>query len=257
MTDPAKLFDLEGQAAIVTGASSGIGRHLAMTLAHAGAKVAVGARRADRLDELVRQIEAFDGRAMPVSLDVTDAGSVRACVSAAETELGPISILVNNAGIAIDKPVFEQEEADWDRVMETNLKGAWLMAQEVARHMANLGHGGSIINVASILGLRGGLQVASYCASKAGLINLTRALAVELARHDIRVNALAPGYIETDMTRDFLASDNGRSAVKRMPQRRFGLPEDLDGALLLLASKASRYMTGSVIVVDGGQSAKF
>ncbi len=256
MTDPAKLFDLAGQAAIVTGASSGIGRHLAMTLAHAGAKVAVGARRADRLDELVRQIEAFDGRAMPVSLDVTDAGSVRACVNAAETELGPISILVNNAGIAIDKPIFEQEEADWDLVVETNLKGAWLMAQEVARHMANLGHGGSIINVASVLGLRGGLQVPAYCASKAGLINLTRALAVELARHDIRVNALAPGYIETDMTRDYLASDIGRSAVKRTPQRRFGLPEDLDGALLLLASEASRYMTGSVIVVDGGQSAK-
>ncbi len=256
MTDPAKLFDLAGQAAIVTGASSGIGRHLAMTLAHAGAKVAVGARRADRLDELVRQIEAFDGRAMPVSLDVTDAGSVRACVNAAETELGPISILVNNAGIAIDKPIFEQEEADWDLVVETNLKGAWLMAQEVARHMANLGPGGSIINVASVLGLRGGLQVPAYCASKAGLINLTRALAVELARHDIRVNALAPGYIETDMTRDYLASDIGRSAVKRTPQRRFGLPEDLDGALLLLASKASRYMTGSVIVVDGGQSAK-
>ena len=256
MSDATKLFGLEGQAAIVTGASSGLGRHFALTLARAGAKVALGARREDRLGELARQIEAFDGRAIPVPLDVTDAASVAACVNAAETELGPISILVNNAGIAIDKPALELEEAEWDAVMATNLKGAWLMAQEVSRHMVKLGHGGSIINVASVLGLRGGLQVPAYCASKAGLINLTRALAVELARHDIRVNALAPGYVETDMTREFLESESGRGVVKRIPQRRFGRPEDLEGALLLLASKASRYMTGSIIVVDGGQTAK-
>ncbi len=256
MTEAASPFDLDGQVAIVTGASSGLGRHFALTLARAGAKVAVAARRPDPLDELVRQIEAFDGRAIPVPLDVTEPESVRACVRVAETELGPISILVNNAGVALDKPVFDQDEADWDRVLDTNLKGAWLMAQEVARHMARLGHGGTIVNIASILGLGGTGQLAPYCASKGGLINLTRALAVELARHDIRVNALAPGYIETEMNREFLNGAAGRALVKRVPQQRFGRPEDLDGALLLLASNAGRYMTGTVLPVDGGQSAK-
>jgi NAD(P)-dependent dehydrogenase (short-subunit alcohol dehydrogenase family) len=256
MTGAASPFDLDGQVAIVTGASSGLGRHFALTLARAGAKVAVAARRPDPLDELVRQIEAFDGRAIPVPLDVTEPDSVRACVRVAETELGPISILVNNAGVALDKPVFDQDETDWDRVLDTNLKGAWLMAQEVARHMARLGHGGTIVNIASIMALGGASGLAPYCASKGGLVNLTRALAVELARHGIRVNALAPGYIETEMNREFLNSAAGRALVKRVPQRRFGLPEDLDGALLLLASKAGRYMTGAVLLVDGGQSAK-
>ncbi len=248
-------FDLTGKAAIVTGASSGLGRHFARTLARAGAKVALAARRVDALAELARQIEAFDERAMPVALDVTDAGSVRACVEAAETELGPISILINNAGIAHVDTALDLAEADWDRVMDTNLKGAWLMAQETARHMARLGHGGSIVNVASILGLTATGQLAAYCASKAALINLTRALAVDLAQDGIRVNALAPGYVETDLNREFLTSPAGEALKKRIPQRRFGRPEDLDGALLLLASEASRHMTGSVVVVDGGQSA--
>lgn len=256
MTAPESLFDLEGMVAIVTGASSGIGRHLALTLAHAGAKVAVAARRADALEELTRQIEAFDGRALPVSLDVTDAESVRACVRIAETELGPVSILVNNAGIARDRAIFDQNEADWDDVLDTNLKGAWTMAQETARHMASQGHGGSIINIASIMGLGGSSQIAPYCASKGGLVNLTRALAVDLARYDIRVNAIAPGYIETDLNRDFLNGEAGLTLVKRIPQRRFGLPEDLDGTLLLLASKASRFITGTIITVDGGQAAR-
>ncbi len=248
-------FDLAGKAAIVTGASSGLGRHFARTLARAGAKVALAARRVDALSELARQIEGFDERAIPIALDVTDSESVRACVETAETELGPISILVNNAGIARTAPALEVGEADWDQVIDTNLKGAWLMAQETARHMAGLGHGGSIINVASILGLGAAGQLAAYCASKAALINLTRALAVDLARDGIRVNALAPGYVETDINREFLTSPAGQALKKRIPQRRFGRPEDLDGPLLLLASEASRHMTGSVIVVDGGQSA--
>jgi NAD(P)-dependent dehydrogenase (short-subunit alcohol dehydrogenase family) len=193
---------------------------------------------------------------LPVALDVTDVESVRACVTGAETELGPISILVNNAGLAIDKPALDQEESDWDAVLDTNLKGAWLMAQEVGRHMARLGHGGSIINIASVLGLAGTGHVPAYCASKGGLINLTRALAVDLARERIRVNAIAPGYIETDFNAAFRASEAGQAVVKRIPERRFGTPADLDGALLLLASDASRYMTGSVVVVDGGLSAR-
>ncbi len=251
----SSLFDVQDRVALVTGASSGLGRQFALTLARAGAKVALAARRQDRLAELTRQIQAFDGRAMPVPLDVTDAASVAECVRATETELGPISILVNNAGIAVDTPALELTEADWDRVIDTNLKGVWLMAQETARHMARLGHGGSIINIASILGLTGVPRVASYCAAKAGVVNLTRALAGELARHEIRVNALAPGYVETDINRDYLGSDAGRAMIDRVPMRRCGKPEDLDGALLFLASDASAYVTGAVLVVDGGQSA--
>jgi NAD(P)-dependent dehydrogenase (short-subunit alcohol dehydrogenase family) len=248
-------FDLSGKAALVTGASSGLGRHAARTLAAAGAKVALAARRLEPLVELESEIAARGGRAIPLKLDVTDAASVAACMKAAETELGPIAILVNNAGIAVTKPALELAEDEWDSVVDTNLKGAWLMAQAAAEHMVRLGHQGSIINMVSVLGLAGTGQVAAYCASKAGLVNLTRALAVEWARHGICVNALAPGYVETEINRDFLASEAGEALRRRVPLRRFGKPEDLDGALLLLAADAGRYITGSVIVVDGGQSA--
>ena len=255
MTGTGKLstsFDLDGKVAIVTGASSGLGRHFALMLARAGAKVAVAARRLDRLHELVGEIEAFDGRAIALGLDVTDSQSVRDAVAAAETELGAIAVLVNNAGTTVAKPPLELDESEWDRVIDTNLKGAWLVAQEVARHMARLGHGGSIINIASVLGVRAGRHVAPYSASKAGLIQLTRSLALDLASHDIRVNAIAPGYIETDMNREFISSPAGERLLRRIAQRRFGEASDLDGVLLLLASDASRYMTGSVITVDGG-----
>ena len=250
-----KLFDIDGKVAIVTGASSGLGRRFAYVLARAGAKVAIAARRVDALMSLAGEIEAFDGRAIPIALDVTDAASVRNCIEAAETELGAISILVNNAGVANGRATLEVPEEEWDRIVDTNLKGAWLIAQETARHMARLGHGGSIVNIASMLGLWGAGHVPAYCASKAGVVNLTRAMAADLARHGIRVNAIAPGYIETDMTRDYLSSDEGKAMLKRIPQRHTGQPEDLDGALMLLASDASRFMTGGVIVVDGGQSA--
>ncbi|MGH6930885.1 MAG: SDR family NAD(P)-dependent oxidoreductase [Dongiaceae bacterium] len=250
----APPFDLTDRAAIITGASSGLGRHFALTLARAGAKVAIAARRADRLAELAREIEAFDGRAVPVALDVTSAESVRAAVETAETELGPLTILVNNAGVTHTEPALRTDESDWDRVIDTDLKGAWLMAKEVANHMVRLGHGGSIINIGSIAGIGAVGQVPAYSAAKAGLHQLTRALAVELARHDIRVNAIAPGYIETDLNRDFLRSEAGQALLKRIPQRRVGIPGDLDGVLLLLASEASRFMTGAILVVDGGHS---
>ena len=246
--------DLSGTCAIVTGAGSGLGRHFAVTLARAGAKVALGGRRLDRLRAVAQEIEAFDGRALPVAVDVADPKSVRDAVEAAENELGAITVLVNNAGTAVDKPALEQSEAEWDAVLDTNLKGAFLMAGEVARHMLRLGHGGSIVNIASILGQRAAARVAGYAASKAGLIQLTRALAVEWARHGIRVNAIAPGYIETDINRDFFATPSGQAMLKKIPQRRLGRPEDLDGALLLLCSPASAYMTGSVITIDGGQT---
>jgi NAD(P)-dependent dehydrogenase (short-subunit alcohol dehydrogenase family) len=249
-----KLFELTDRAAIVTGASSGLGQHFSLTLARAGVKVALAARRGGELAALAREIEGFDGRAVPITVDVTKADSVKAAVEIAETELGPITILVNNAGIVVTKPALRTDESDWDRVVDTDLKGAWLMAKEVASHMVRLGHGGSIINIGSILGIGAVAQVPAYSAAKAGLHQLTRALAVELARHDIRVNAIAPGYIETDLNRDFLATEAGQALLKRVPQRHAGTPRDLDGALMLLASDASRFMTGSVIVVDGGHS---
>ena len=249
MTSP---FHLEDCVAIVTGASSGLGRHFALTLARAGAKVAVGARRTERLAELVAEIEGFDGRAIALPLDVTRSASVREAVDTAETELGAITCLVNNAGIALGSPALEVSEDDWDQVIDTNLKGSWLMAQEVARHMVRLGHGGTIINIASILGIVVDKRVPAYCASKAAVIHLTRALALELARHEVRVNAIAPGYIETEMTKDVVSGESGRRLRKKIPQRRLGEAADLDGALLLLASDASRYMTGCTITVDGG-----
>src|SRR3990170_5684973 len=246
------LFDLSGQAAIVTGASSGLGRRFAVPLARAGARVAGAARRTERLAEVAREIEAFDGRAFPIALDVTDGTSVRDAVAAAETELGPIAVLVNNAGTADAQAPLEQDEADWDRVFDTNLKGAWRMSQEVARHMVRLGHGGRIVNIGSILGGRAMGRVAAYSASKAGLMQLTRTLALTLARHDIRVNAIAPGYFETDLNRGFLAGEAGKALIERIPLRRTGRHDELDGALLLLASGASGYMTGSIVTVDGG-----
>ena len=246
------LFALEGRAALVTGASSGLGRHFARTLARAGARVAVAARRVDRLEELRREIEAAGGEAVAVALDVTDAASVAAAVGEAARRLGPLRILVNNAGIALTKGVLEASEADWDHVIDTNLKGSWLVAQAVARHMAEHGAGGSIVNIGSITGLRVAGQVSAYAASKAALLHLTRAMALELVRHRIRVNALAPGYIETELNQAFFASEAGKALVKRIPQRRLGRPEELDGALLLLTSDAGSYMTGSVVAIDGG-----
>jgi len=244
---------LGDRAALVTGASSGLGRHFALTLARAGAKVAIAARRAERLTALAEEIAAFDGRAVPIVMDVTDAASVRDGVAAAETELGPIAILVNNAGVVTIKPILEVSEADWDRVIDTDLKGAWMVAQETARHMVRLGHGGSIINIASLLGMVVGPGTVAYCAAKAAVLHLTRAMAVELARHQIRVNALCPGYFLSEMTESYLASPAGIEMVERIPQRRLGRLEDLDGPLLLLASDASAYMTGTTIIIDGGQ----
>lgn len=248
------IFDVSGRVALVTGASSGLGRRFAVTLARAGAKVALAARRADRLGDLAREIEGFDGRAFPVVMDVTDRESVVAGIAATETELGPIAILVNNAGTVVAKPALDHTEADWDRVMDVNLKGAWLVAQETARHMVRLGHGGSIVNIASMLGVVADETVPSYCASKAGLIHLTKALAMELARHRIRVNAIAPGYFESEMTRSYLAGEAGQAMIESIPQRRVGGVGDLDGPLLFLASDASAYMTGALLAVDGGQS---
>ncbi len=236
-------FDLANQVALVTGASSGIGRHLAELLANAGAKVALAARRVDRLAEAAREIEAAGGQCLPIACDVTRSDSVAAAVAIAENTLGALTILVNNAGVVVAKPVLQHTEEEWDYVVDTNLKGAWLMAREFAQHLVDRQRPGRIVNIAS---------VPSYTAAKAGLIHLTGVLAMELARHGILVNAIAPGYVETDFNRDFLRSDAGKKLEARIPLRRVAHPDDLDGAMLLLASPAGAYITGAVIAVDGG-----
>jgi NAD(P)-dependent dehydrogenase (short-subunit alcohol dehydrogenase family) len=245
-------FDLKGQVAIVTGASSGIGRHLAELLAAAGAKVALAARRIDRLADVAEGIRAEGGDCLPIACDVTLADNVSAAVAAAETGLGPLSILVNNAGVVVSKPLFEHTEADWDHVVDTNLKGAWLAAREFAHHLVERKRPGRIINITSVLASRTIGRVPAYCAAKAGLTHLTQVLAMELARHGILVNALAPGYVETDFNRAFFQTEPGKALISRIPLKRLGQTEDLDGALLFLASPASGYVTGAVIAIDGG-----
>jgi NAD(P)-dependent dehydrogenase (short-subunit alcohol dehydrogenase family) len=251
---PLPSFDVAGQVALVTGASSGIGRHFAEVLTAAGAKVALAARRADRLAELAREIETRGGQCLPIACDVTKQDSIRDTIAAVEARLGPLSILVNNAGVVVSKPLFEHTEEDWDYVVDTNLKGAWLMAREFAHHLVELKRPGRIINISSVLAARTIGRVPAYCAAKAGLTHLTHVLAMELARYGILVNALAPGYVETDFNREYFQSEAGKKLIGRIPLRRLGQAPDLDGALLFLVSPASAYVTGAVIAVDGGHA---
>ncbi|WP_421793759.1 SDR family NAD(P)-dependent oxidoreductase [Hydrocarboniphaga effusa] len=252
MTSALPTFSLEGRIALVTGASSGLGRHFAQTLARAGAIVAAGARRADKLAEVVAQTNADGGRALAVSIDVARRDSVIAALDTIASEVGVVDVLVNNAGVSDTKRPLDYGDDDWNSIVGTNLTGSWIVAQEVARRLTAARKPGSIINVTSILANRTAGGVSPYCASKAGLKHLTQALALELARYDIRVNSLAPGYVATELNSDFLASDAGIKLCNRIPVRRFGQYEHLDGPLLLLASDAGAYMTGSEIVVDGG-----
>lgn len=244
---------LLGRRALITGASKGLGAYFAERLAASGAHVAVASRRQDECERVCEDIRARGGQAHPVEMDVTSPQSVQNAVHTARDALSGLDILVNNAGVAQTVGLLDQSAEDWDRVLDTNLKGAFLVAQAVARIMAADKGGGAIINVASILGYGAGGQVAAYAVSKAALVHLTKSMALEWARFDIRVNALCPGYIETDMNREFFATDLGKAVVKRVPQRRIGTLHDLEGPLLFLASDASRYMTGSSLIVDGGQ----
>jgi len=255
--DITRMFRLDGRIALVTGASSGLGHHFALTLARAGARVAVAARRSAKLAGLVDEIHGAGGEAYAVELDVADAASVVTAFDAIGRRAGVPDLIVNNAGTRVDKPFLEQEEGDWNLVLDTNLKGTWLVAQEGARRLVAAGRGGSIVNISSILGERVAGGVAPYAISKAALLQATRAMALELARHDIRVNAILPGYIVTDFNREWMASEASDKVKGRIPTRRFGQPQDLDGALLLLASAAGAHITGATLAVDGGHLLKF
>ncbi len=241
------MFSLQGRRAMVTGASGLLGAHFARVLHGAGAEVVLAARRLDACAALAAEL---GGGARAVALDVQKPETIAASFDAA----GPLDILVNNAGIAATAPFLEHALEDWDRVLDVNLRGAFLVGQEAARRMVAAKSGGSIVNLASVLAARVIPGVAGYTAAKAGLVHLTRQMAVELARHGIRVNAIAPGYIASDINAGFFETEAGKAMIKRIPQRRLGRPEDLTGPLLLLASDAGAHMTGSVVTVDGGHS---
>jgi NAD(P)-dependent dehydrogenase (short-subunit alcohol dehydrogenase family) len=245
-------FDLTGEVALITGASGDLGRHFAQVLAAAGAAVVLMARRGDLITTEAERLRGQGYRAAAVTGDITLAQGLNAAFAAAENELGPISLLVNNAGISLTTPSLDLADSDWDAVIDTNLKGAWLASREAAQRWVKRKQPGNIINIASILGQRVASQTLPYAVSKAGLIQMTKALSLEWARHNIRVNALAPGYIRTALNDEFFGTEAGAALVKRIPQRRLGQLPDLDGPLLLLASAASSYMTGTVLTVDGG-----
>lgn len=252
---PPMPFDLSDRTALVTGAFGGLGLHFATVLARHGARVAMVGRRIGQGQPLAEEIGRAVGRPQDVrayAMDVTDPASIRTAMTQAGTDLGVARIVVNNAGIVARAPSLEVSEDDWRSVVDVNLSGVFRVAQASARAMVDAGVGGSIVNIASILGLRVRTQVASYAATKAAVVQLTQALALEWAPHGIRVNALAPGYIETDINRELLRSEVGRAIIGRVPQQRPGVPAELDGPLLLLASDASSYMTGATLPVDGG-----
>jgi 3-oxoacyl-[acyl-carrier protein] reductase len=249
------IFNLAGKVALVTGASSGLGVRFAQVLAAHGAAVVLVARRTDRLDAVRARIETSGGRAIAVAADVRDRAAMAAAYDAAEKAFGTVTILVNNAGVVHSGRALEHTEEDWRHVLSTNLDAAFYWAQEAARRMLAAEAGGSIVNIASVLGFSPDKGVIAYAAAKAGVVQMTKALAIELAFKRIRVNAIAPGWITTEINRDYLASERGSAMKRQIPMGRFGEVEDLDGPLLLLASDAGRYMTGSTIVADGGQLA--
>jgi NAD(P)-dependent dehydrogenase (short-subunit alcohol dehydrogenase family) len=249
----ATLFDLSGKTALVTGGGTGLGRQFAQTLAAAGATLILAGRRLEPLEQCAEQIRSAGGVAHCVPLDVSSARTVESAFQTLE-RIGTVDVLVNNAGIAGIGSLLEVSEDTWDAVLDINLKGAWLVARATVRQLIQRGMPGAIINVASVLGSAVQKGTAGYPAAKAALVHLTRQMALEWAKHGIRVNALAPGYFMSDLSGEYLASDSGKAMVKRTPMRRVGDPAELAGALLLLASGASSYMTGSVITVDGGLS---
>jgi NAD(P)-dependent dehydrogenase (short-subunit alcohol dehydrogenase family) len=250
-SDVTPRFSLDGRTALVTGASSGLGQHFARVLHAAGATVVLAARRVDRIEA---EAARLNERASALAMDVTDEASILAGFELLAANGTVCDVVVNNAGISGSSMLLQMETAEWDNVIDVNLRGPFLVAREAARRLVTAKRPGSIINIASILGLRVSPALAPYMASKAGLIHLTRSMAFEFARYGIRVNALCPGYFETEINSDFLKTDYAQASLKRVPQRRIGDLRDLTGPLLLLASDAGAFMTGEAVVVDGGQS---
>jgi len=247
------MFSLKGRVALVTGASSGLGVQFAKALADNGAALALVARRADRLKSLKDEIENKGGKAVAIEADVTDRAAMTRAFDAAEKALGTVTILVNNAGIAHGGRAVEMPPEEWRKVLSTNLDAVFFWAQEAARRMLAAKKQGAIVNIASVLGLAVAKGAVAYATAKAGVVQVTKALAVELAFKGVRVNAIAPGWFVTEMNDDYLASEAGTAIKREIPMGRFGNAGDLDGALLLLASDAGSYITGATIVVDGGQ----
>jgi NAD(P)-dependent dehydrogenase (short-subunit alcohol dehydrogenase family) len=256
----AYSMDLSGRVALVTGASSGLGAQFARTLSRAGAAVVLASRRMERLKELRAEIEAEGGDAHVVNLDVTSVASIRSAVAHAETEVGSIDILVNNSGVSVTQRVQDVTEDDFDFVFDTNVRGAFFVAQEVGKRMLARAKGaapgsytgGRIINIASVGGLRALPQISTYCMSKAAIVQMTKALAMEWGRFGINVNAICPGYIDTELNHAHWHSEQGQKLVQMLPRKRVGQPHDLDALLVMLASAESAFINGSVIVADDG-----
>ena len=255
MTDSSyqsDLFSLAGKVALVTGGSSGLGAHFVQVLAAAGARVIAGARRTDKLKAVVETVVNQGGVASAVEIDVTNKYSVDEALRTCESIYGPVTVLVNNAGLTRSSRFINTDEAAWDQVMNTNLKATWRLSQAVCQRMLNENLSGSIINIASILGLRVGFGESSYAISKAGVIQLTKAMALELANKNIRVNAICPGYFKTEINAEFLESENGKKYIDATPAKRHGHLSELDAPLLLLASDAGSFINGVALPVDGG-----
>jgi NAD(P)-dependent dehydrogenase (short-subunit alcohol dehydrogenase family) len=256
----AYSIDLSGRVALVTGASGGLGAQFAKTLSQAGAAVVLASRRVDKLKEVRAQIEAAGGHAHVVELDVTDIGSIKSGVAHAETEVGPIDILVNNSGVSTTQRIQEVGEDDYDFIFNTNVKGAFFVAQEVGKRMLARAKGaapgtyagGRIINIASMAGLRVLPQIGVYCMSKAAVVQMTRAMALEWGKFGINVNAVCPGYIDTEINHHHWETEQGKKLVQMLPRKRIGKPQDLDALLVMLASGESHFVNGAVIAADDG-----
>ncbi len=254
-------FNFSGKTALVTGASSGLGRRFAHVLAQSGAHVVLAARRVERLNALRDEIAAAGGSANAVGLDVTDLASIQRAIADAEQQAGPIDILVNNSGVSTTQRLVDVTPEDYAYVMDTNLRGAFFVAQEAAKRMiarAKLDPSRQhrIINIASVAGLRVLPQIGIYCMSKAGAVQMTKAMAVEWGRYNINVNAICPGYIRTEINADHFDSDQGKVLINMLPRKRLGAPEDLDGLLLWLAADESRFINGAIVTADDGMSAQ-
>jgi len=252
MHDLFQPFSLEGKVALVTGASSGFGLHFAPMLAEAGAQVALAARRTDLIQAAADSINDAGGSAIAVTMDVTNSQSIAGALDEIERSFGVVTVVINNAGITIPKLLLDLSDADWNNVIDTNLNGVAYVTRETARRMIAAGTGGSIVNIASILAERVQKALTNYAASKAAVVQFTKVAALELAQHNIRVNALCPGYFQTELNRDWFKTSEGQALIKRIPQRRTGNLDELNGPLLLLASDAGSLMTGAAVTVDGG-----